>query len=77
MYSRRKIQNFPQKLLTQLSSKRKGFSRIFIAFLRCTSSLEHSETKDQPPNLGILEIIDSKRIGYSNVQKALHQNAFQ
>ena len=44
-YSRRKMQNFPQQIQTQLFQKRKAFSRFFIAFLKCTSSLEHCEKK--------------------------------
>ena len=61
------MQNFPQELQTQLSEKGKDFSESFIAFLKCISSLEHFETKDERPSLSILEIIDSKGSRYSNV----------
>ena len=39
------MQNFPQQFQTQLSRKREAFSTFFIAFLKCTSSLEHFEKK--------------------------------
>ena len=64
MYSRRNMQNFPQELQTQLSEKGKDFSESFIAFLKCISSLEHFEKKDEPSSLSIPEIIDSERSGY-------------
>ena len=44
-YSRRNMHNFPRQLQTQLSQKRKDFSRFFIAFVKCTSSLEDFEKK--------------------------------
>ena len=40
-YSRRNMQNLVQKLQTQLSQKGKAFSGFFIAFLKCTSSLQN------------------------------------
>ena len=42
-YSRRNMQNFQQQLQTELSQKQKIFSVIFIAFIKPTSNLEHSE----------------------------------
>ena len=66
-YSRRNMQNFPEQFQTQLSPKRKDFSWFFISFLKCTSSLEDFEKKDEPSSSSIPEIIDSKRSGYSNV----------
>ena len=42
-YSRRNMCNFPQQLPTQLSHKRRAFSGFFIAFPKCTSSLEHPQ----------------------------------
>ena len=42
-YSRRNMQNFQQQLQTALSQKQKIFSVIFIAFIKPTSNLEHSE----------------------------------
>ena len=58
------MQNFRQQLQTQLSQKRIAFSRFFIAFLKCTSSLEHFEKKDEPSSLSVPEIIDPKDSGY-------------
>ena len=48
MYSRRKMENFPHQLQAQLSQKWKAFSRFFIAFLKCTSTVENFEQKDEP-----------------------------
>ena len=67
MYSCRKMQNFPKQLQTQLSQKRKAFPGFFIAFLKCTSSLENFEKQDEPSSLSIPEIFGSKRSGHSNV----------
>ena len=61
------MQNFPQKLQTPLSQKQKIFSRFFIAYLECASSLEHFEKKDEHLSLVILEIINCERVGYLNV----------
>ena len=47
--------------------KEKLFSGFFIAFLKCTSSLEHLEKEDEASSLSILEIIDSIGSGYLNV----------
>ena len=65
--SHRNMQNFPQEIQTQLSQKRKAFPGFFIEFLKCASSLQHFEKKDDTSSLSILEIIDSKRGGYLNV----------
>ena len=67
MYSRRKMQNFPLQFQTQLSKKLKPFSGFLIAFLKRTTSLEHFEQKHKPSSLSVPQIIDSKRIAYSNV----------
>ena len=61
------MQNFTQQIQTQLFQKRKAFSRFSIAFLKCTSSLEKFEKKDERSSLTFPEIIDSKRSGYVNV----------
>ena len=61
------MQNFQPQLQTQLSQKRKAFSGLFIAFLKCASSLGHFEKKDQTSSLIINEINDSKWSGYLNV----------
>ena len=42
-YSRGNMQNFQEQLQTALSQKQKIFSVIFIAFIKPTSNLEHSE----------------------------------
>ena len=42
-YSRQNMQNFQEQLQTALSQKQKIFSVIFIAFIKPTSNLEHSE----------------------------------
>ena len=42
-YSRRNMQNFQQQHQTALSQKQKIFSVVFIAFIKPTSNLEHSE----------------------------------
>ena len=60
------MQNFPQQLQTPISQKQKMFSGFFIAYLACTSNLEHFEKKDELHSLVISEIIDSKRVGYLN-----------
>ena len=61
------MHNFVQQIQTQLSQKRKGFSGLFITFLKFISSLEHFEKKDGLFSLSILEIIDSKGSGNLNV----------
>ena len=66
-YSCRNIQNFLQQLQTLLSEKRKTFSGLFIAFLKCAWNLEHFEKKDEIPTLIISEIIVSERGCYWNV----------
>ena len=66
-HSRRHMRNFPQQIQTQLSQKRKAFSGFFIAFLKCTTSLEHFEKKDEISGLSIPEILDSKGSVYLNV----------
>ena len=43
MYSRPNMQNFSQQLQTELSQIRKDFSALFIAFMKCTSTLEYFE----------------------------------
>ena len=43
------------------------FLKIFIAFLKCASNLEHFEKKDEYPSLIISEIMDYERGGYLNV----------
>ena len=44
--------------------------------MKCTPSLEHFETKDEPPSLSIPKIIDSKRNGYSNTKRPYIRKRF-
>ena len=67
MHSSRNMQNLPQQPQTQLYQKEKDFVWFLIAFLTCSSSLEHFEEKDEPSSLSIPEINDSKWSGYLNV----------
>ena len=64
MYCWCNMQNLPEQFQTQLSQKRKAFSGFLIAFLICTSSLEHFEKKDEPSSLSIPEINDTKWSAY-------------
>ena len=64
---RSNMQNFPQQLQTAISQKQKMFSGFFIAYLDCSSNLEHFEKKDEHPSLVISEIVDSETVGYLNV----------
>ena len=66
-YSRRILHYFPQQLETQLSQKLKAFFGFVIAFMKCTSSLEHFEEKYKTFRLSIPAIIYSKWRGYLNV----------
>ena len=66
-YSRRYMQLFWQQLQTSLSQKGKAFCQFFIAFLKCAWNLEHSEKKEEHPNVIITEIIASERYVYLNV----------
>ena len=66
-YFLRNIQIFWQQLQTTLSQKGKTLCGFFIAFLKCASNLEHSEKKEEYPNLIITEIIASEREVYLSV----------
>ena len=59
--------NFKKQLQMQSSQKRKAISGFFIPFLKCISSLEHFETKDEPSSLSIPEILNSTGSGYLNI----------
>ena len=59
--------NFTQHLEAPLSQKRKAFSGLFLAFLKCALNLEHLEKKEEHPSLVISRIVDSERGGYSNI----------
>ena len=66
-YSRRNMQIFWLQLQTPLSQKWKSFSRLLIAFLKCSLNLEHSEKKEENRSLIITEIIPSERDVYLSV----------
>ena len=75
MYSCYIWEKFLQQLQTQLSSKPKTFSQIFIAFSRSTEKFQPFQTEYQLHSLNIFEVIDSKKCGYLNARKLLFQNA--
>ena len=58
---------FWQQLQTPLSQKWKSFCGLFVAFLKCSLNLEHSEKKEEYPSLIITEIIASERDVYLSV----------
>ena len=66
-YSRRNMQIFWQQLETLLSQQGNIFYQFLIAFLKCAWNLEHSEIKEEYPNLIITEIIASERDVYLSV----------
>ena len=66
-YSRRNMQIFWLQLQTPLSQKWKSFSRLLIAFLKCSLNLEHSEKKEENRSLITTEIIPSERDVYLSV----------
>ena len=63
-YSRRNMQIFWQQLQTPFSQEGKPFCEIFIAFLKCAWTLEHSDKKEEYPTLIITEILASERDVY-------------
>ena len=66
-YSRRHMQIFWQQFQRPLSQKGMVVFRFFIAFLKCAWNLEHSEKKEEYPNLIITEFIASERDLYLSV----------
>ena len=66
-YSRRYKHIFWQQLPTHVSQEEKTFCQFLIAFLKCAWNLEHSEKKEEYPNLIIIEIIASERDVYLSV----------
>ena len=66
-YSRQIMLNFPQELEAPLPQKRKTFSGLFLAFLKCALNLENFEKEDEYRSLVNFRIIDSERGGYLNV----------
>ena len=65
-YSRSIMQNLQQQFQTPLTQKQKTFSGFFIAFLKSGGNLEHSQKRDEYPNLIISDIVDAERRGYLN-----------
>ena len=63
----RNMQNFLPQLQALLSEKRKTFSGLYIAFLKCAWNLEIFEKKDEFSSLIISEVIVSERGCYWNV----------
>ena len=59
--------NLMQQLEASLSQKQKGFSGIFLAFVKCALNLEHFQKKVEYPTLVISRICDSERRGSLNV----------
>ena len=66
-YSRRLMQIFWQQFQRPLSQKGRVVFRFFIALLKCAWNLEHSEKKEEYPNLIITEFIASERDLYLSV----------
>ena len=66
-YSRRYKEIFWQQLQATLSQKGKTLCGFFIAFLKCAWNLEHSQKKEEYPNLIISEIIASEGDVYLSV----------
>ena len=73
MYSHLNRDIFPELVRTQLRSKPKTFSAIFIAFFEYIWDFEHFEKKDELHSLNILEVIDTKERGFLNARKILLQ----
>ena len=66
-YSRRNMQIFRHQLEAPLSRKGKTIFLFFIGYLKCAWNWEHSEKKEEYPNLIINEIIESERDVYLSV----------
>ena len=64
MYSLSNMQNLKEQFQMPLSHKQKTFSGFFIAFLKCTWSLEQFPETDGYPSLTVSEIIDAERRAY-------------
>ena len=56
------MQNFPQQLQTPISQKQKIFSGFFIAYLECSSNLEHFEKKDEHPSKLFPKLLTPKEL---------------
>ena len=76
-YSRRYMQIFWHQLQAPLSRKGKTIFLFFIGYLKCAWNWEHSEKKEEYPNLIINEIIESERDVYLSVWKVLLQHTIR
>ena len=66
-YSRRYMQIFWQQLQTTWSQKGKTLCGFFIAFLKFSWNLKHSDKKEKYISLIIIEIIASEKDVYLSV----------
>ena len=57
--------------------KKKTFSRVFIAFMKCEWNLENFPKKDEYPSVIISKIIAAEKHGYLKVLKVLLQNTIR
>ena len=57
--------------------KKTHFFRFFIAFLKCSWNLEHSEIKEKYSSLIITESITSERDIYLSVEKVMLQRTIR
>ena len=60
----------------QLSKNRKIFSQFCFAFAKSTLNFKYFRQKDVPQRLFLSEIIDWKKQGYLNGEKAPYQNTY-
>ena len=61
-YSPRYMQIFSQQLQRPLSQEENTFCRFFIAFLKYAWNSEHSEKREEYPNLIVGEIMYTKEM---------------
>ena len=76
-YFRQIREKLSQQVPMQISLKMKTCSRVFIAFLYSTLSLEYSQEKHQSRSLSITEIINCERGSYLNVQKTVFNSTLR
>ena len=60
-YSSRNIQNLTQQLQTTMSQKQKTFYRIFITYVKSTTSSDDFVKKDESTSLSFYDIIDAEK----------------
>ena len=71
LYCRHRCEKLPQEVETQLSRKRRIFSRIFITFSGSRQNFAPLENKDHLHSLNNLEVIEPNKCGYFNGRKLL------